>query len=156
MIRCIVATDEKRGLANDQGVPWVLPTDWKYYRSKITSGQLLMGYGLYKELSKPYPGGVNYVATNSDEKLKPGFEPVKDARQFLKNAKGDVWNMGGAGLIASTFDLIDELYITQLEGDFKCTKFLPEYKDDFKLTSESQPQTENDITFKFTVWKRKP
>ncbi len=157
MIRTIVAIDEKRGLANDHGIPWQgkIPTDVKYYHDKIKQGTLLMGYGLYRELSKPYPGGINYVATsNKDEKLRAGFEPVYDAREFIKNAKDDVWNLGGAGVIASTFDLIDELYITQLEGDFNCTKFFPEYEQEFEKVSESEPLTENGITFRFTVWKR--
>ena len=158
MIRAIVAIDEKRGLADDHGIPWQgkLPTDVNYYREKVKTGTLLMGYGLYKELTRPYPGGINYVATsNHDEKLHEGFEPVYDAREFLKNCNGDAWNLGGAGIITSTFDLIDELYITQLEGDFHCTKFFPEYKDKFELVSETEPQTENGITFRFTVWKRK-
>ncbi len=157
MIRSIVALDSKRGLADDHGIPWQgkIPSDTKYYRAKLTAGTLLMGYGMYKEITKPYPGGTNYVATDSDEELRPGFEAVSDARKFLQEASGDVWNLGGAGLIASTLDLIDELYITQLEGDFGCTKFMPVYQQDYIKISESDPLTENGITFRFTVWCRK-
>ncbi len=43
-----------------------------------------MGYGLYQELTKPYPVVSNYVATyEQNEVLKSGFEPVYDARRFL-------------------------------------------------------------------------
>ena len=114
-----------------------------------------MGYGLYQELTKPYPGVSNYVATyEQNEVLKSGFEPVYDARRFLENIQGDVWNIGGAVLFASTFDMADELYITQLQGNFGCTKFFPKYKDKFELASQSEPKTENGITFSFEVWKR--
>jgi dihydrofolate reductase len=157
MIRFIAAIDEKRGIANDHGIPWQgkLPSDVAYYRNKVKSGILLMGYGLYKELTKPYPGSINYVATsNKEEKLHEGFEAVADARAFITNAKSDVWNLGGAGLFGSTLDLADELYITQLEGDFGCTKFFPDFEDKFTLVSQTQMQTENDITFQFEVWKR--
>ncbi|HLB66591.1 MAG TPA: dihydrofolate reductase [Candidatus Saccharimonadales bacterium] len=54
-----------------------------------------------------------------------------------------------------TFDLINELYITLLEDDFHCTKFFPEYEQAFEKISQSEPITENGITFRFTVWKRK-
>lgn len=158
MIRCIAALDNKRGIANDHGIPWQgkLPTDVAYYRAKITSGTLLMGYGLYKELTKPYPGGINYVATdNKAEKFPEGFEPVYDAREFLQKAEGDVWNLGGAGLFMSTLDLADELYLTKIEADFNCTKFFPEYENDFELVSQSEPQIENGLTFRFTVYRRK-
>ena len=155
MIRAIVAIDEKRGMANDKGIPWHLPSDVKYYREQTSKGAILMGYGTYVEFKHPFHNHVNYVATTKDEKLREGFEPVKDARQFLQEFKGDIWNIGGAGLLAHTLDLIDELHITQLQADFDCTKFFPAFKDKFTLTSESEPITENEITFTFQVWRKK-
>lgn len=157
MMRCIVAIDEARGLANEHGIPWQgkVPTDVRYYHAKMkSSGVILMGYGLYKELKRPYEGGQNYVASNRPVELRPGFELVADARKFLQQATTDVWNAGGAILFENTLDLADELYITQLQGDFKCTKFFPEWHNDFVLQSESQPHTENGITFTFQVWVR--
>lgn len=157
MIRAIVAIDENRGLADDHGIPWQgrIPTDVKYYLDNIKTGTILMGYGVYKEMKKPYAGGVNYVAVDTDVDLMPGFELVKDARAFLQKSDGLVWNVGGAGLFQSTFDLIDELYITQLEGDFNCTKFFPEYEHLYEKVSQSDSITEGGITFCFTTWRRK-
>lgn len=159
MIRFIAALDSKRGIADEHGIPWQgkIPSDVHYYRKQLetTPGIMLMGYGLYKELSKPYPGGVNYVATRDEsKKLRKGFEPVYDACKFLKNVKGDAWNLGGAVLFQGTLNLADELYLTQLDGDFHCTKFFPEFKEDFALARQSNPITENGITFRFEIWKR--
>ncbi len=157
MIRFIAAVDSKLGIADAHGIPWQgkVPSDVKYYHSKISSGTLLMGYGVYKELSKPYPGGDNYVAIQGiDAKLGEGFKPVEDAKEFLLRQTGDVWNLGGAILFSSTIDLADELYLTRLEGDFHCTKFFPEFEKDFQRVSSSEPITENGITFHFEVWKR--
>lgn len=160
VIRFIAALDNKRGIADEHGIPWQgrIPSDVHYYRKQLATrpGIMLMGYGLYKELSKPYPGSVNYVATrDKSRKLREGFKPVYDARQFLKNAKGDAWNLGGAQLFNLTFDLADELCLTQLDGDFHCTKFFPEFKKDFVLTRQSNPITENGITFDFEIWRRR-
>lgn len=157
MIRAIVAIDEKRGMANDKGIPWrdKVPKEIAYFREQTSSGDILMGYGTYAEFKKPFHDHINYVATNNDEALREGFKPVKDAREFLTNFKGDIWNIGGAGLLAHTLDLHDELYITQLKGDFGCTKFLPEYKDKFELASASDWVTENGVTYRFEVWKKK-
>jgi dihydrofolate reductase len=158
MIRFIAAIDAKRGIADEHGLPWQgrLPTDVHYYHEKIKTGAILMGYGLYVELGKPYPGRINYVATaNVDEPLRDGFEPVADAHRFLEQTTGDVWNLGGAILFTSTLDLADELYITKLEEDFNCTKFFPEYEQDFEMVSTSEPMEENGIHFRFTVYKRK-
>ena len=158
MIRFIAAIDEKQGIADEHGIPWQgkIPGDVKYYTDKIKhGGVILMGYGVYKELSHPYEGGTNYVATKDhSEKLRPEFVPIDDAMEFLKNANDDVWDVGGAMLFASTIDFAEELYITQLEGDFKCTKFFPPYKNQFTLAHSEEPITENGVTYRFQVWKR--
>lgn len=159
MIRFIAAIDAKRGIADDNGIPWQgkIPGDVAYYRQQVADhpGKILMGYGLYKELEKPYPGGINYVANLDDVDLRPGFELVKDARVFQANVDGDVWNLGGAALFTATLDQADELYITQLQDDFHCTKFFPEFHDQFRLQSETKPMTENGITYTFQVWVKK-
>lgn len=157
MIRFIAAIDNKRGLADEHGIPWQgkLPTDVAYFRSKTINGIVMMGYGWYQEQKEPLPNRRNLVAYPNNEAMRPGFERVKDAREFLKDTKEDVWVGGGAALFASTLDLADELYLTKIEADFNCTKFFPEYEKDFELASESGPITENGITFRFTVWKPK-
>ncbi|MCA9333120.1 dihydrofolate reductase [Candidatus Saccharibacteria bacterium] len=156
MIRSIAAIDSNNGIANEAGIPWLgkIPSDYKYYREKISKTDIIMGYGMYLEMKKPYPDCVNYVATSKNEGLRDGFVAISNAYDFIKNYSSDIWNMGGAGLFASTFDLNDELYITQLQGDFGCTKFFPEFKSEYKLTTESKPITENGITFTFQVWSK--
>ena len=157
MIRFICAMDSKQGIANEGGIPWQgkLPTDVAYFRKKTLHSTIMMGAGWYAEQQKPLPDRLNVVATTTTEQLRPGFEKVSDARLYLQDAGVDVWVGGGAGLFASTLDLADELYITQLDGDFGCTKFFPKFSDDFTLVSQTEPQTENGITFRFQVWQRR-
>lgn len=158
MIRAIVAIDEKRGLADEAGIPWLgkVPSDHRYYRDQIRNADVIMGYGMYLEMKQPYPNCKNYVATSrTGETLRAGFTAVYDAREFIKSYASDIWNMGGAGLFTSTLDLNDELYITQLKGDFGCTKFFPVFFNDFQLVYETDPVTENNITFTFQKWVKK-
>jgi dihydrofolate reductase len=155
MIKFIAAIDEKRGLANDEGIPWDLPKEGKYFTDQISSGLILMGLGTYRELKEPFHNRTNHVATRSRQKLRHGFEIVTDTNAFLDNAKDDVWVIGGAQLFASTLKKADKLYITQLEGDFNCTKFFPEFREHFELQESSQPQLEKGVTYRFEIWRRK-
>jgi dihydrofolate reductase len=156
MIRTVVAIDSKRGMADEQGIPWDIPGDKKYFRDRLQSGGLvLMGYGTYLEVRQPFGKLPNYVATSRTETLRDGFVTVADPVEFSLRATEDVWNIGGAGLLANTMDTLDELYITQLDGDFGCTKFFPPYQDDFELVSEEPPITENGITYRYQVWRRR-
>lgn len=155
MIRTIVAIDNQRGMANDHGIPWDLPADIAYYRRKTSVGDILMGYTTYLEFRKPFHDHPNYVAMPDKKQLRPGFIHVNDARAFLKKFKDDMWVIGGAGLLETTFDLIDELYLTRIEGDFHCTKFFPAFEETFELVERGPDQQENDVTFHFETWKHR-
>jgi dihydrofolate reductase len=156
MIRFIAAIDNKRGLADDHGIPWQgkLPTDVRYYHEKISGAVALMGYGMYKELSRPLVNKTNHVASRRNTKLKEGFILIQDAEVFLKSVKTDVWVLGGAALFTSTLHLADELYITQIYADFNCTKFFPAYESGYHLVKNSNPMVENALSFQFQIWAR--
>ncbi len=157
MIRMIVAIDDKLGLANDHGIPWMgkLPTDIQYFRQKTTDGNVLMGLVTYKEFDRPLSRRRNYVINDTDEKMRPGFEEVRDLHGFVKSFSEDLWIIGGAGVFAQTIQYADELYLTRVGGDFNCTKFFPEFENEFEQASSTETQKENDIPFRFEVWKRK-
>jgi dihydrofolate reductase len=159
VLRLIAAIDAKQGVANDQGIPWQgqLPTDAAYYREQTSNGMIVMGYGTYKEFSKPLHDRANYVVArpNSGE-LRAGFVGIGDMANFLDEHAADlVWVIGGAALFAETLANADQLYLTQLDRDFHCTKFFPEFSDAFELQSSDGPHVESDITFHFDVWRRK-
>lgn len=156
MIRFIAAVDAKLGIADGNGIPWQgqIPSDVAYFRSKTLGGIVMMGAGWYKEQLRPLADRRNLVATSAPGKLRPGFEKIMDAREYLKHVNEDVWVGGGAGLFAATIDLADELYLTRLSGNFHCTKFFPAFKQDFERIDTSEPITENGITFHYEVWYR--
>lgn len=157
MIRFIAALDQKKGIADDHGIPWMgkIPGDVAYFRSKTKGFPLLMGMGFYSELSKPLKDRRNLVLTTQDIQLRPGFEKISDADKFLNNIKEDVWVGGGAAVFASTLKYADELYLTLIDGDFDCTKFFPDFEHDFIKVSDSPIMQEKGITYRFTIWKRK-
>lgn len=156
MMRFIAAIDEKRGIADDNGIPWDLPTDKKFFVDQTKEGIILMGHATYLEFKEPMHGRINYVATRKDRRLRPGFIAVHDIPSFVKEHKDEVINnIGGAGLFTSTLMFADELVLTPIQADFNCTKFFPPYKDDFQLVHRSEPIKESNVIYHFETWKRK-
>lgn len=161
MIRLIAAIDSKRGMADDHGIPWQgkLPTDVTHFRAKTIHSDVLMGWVTYTEFPVPLSDRQNFVFNSRGSDIRQGFTSVEDLEglisKYHNNPSAELWIIGGAGLFAQTAQYADELHITQLQADFKCTKFFPEFKDTFELTSRTEPQTENGITFHFEIWKRK-
>ncbi len=159
MIRLIAALDYKQGIANDSGIPWQgkVPGDLKYFREMTSGSIVLMGYATYTEFEQPLPGRRNLVVTRlevSPIKLRQGFEAVENPESFLNSCHDDIWVVGGAKLFGRLISYANELYITQLQADFNCTKFFPEFRHDFVMKSESKPITENSVTYTFQVWTR--
>lgn len=156
MIRFIAAIDSKKGIADENGIPWQgrVPGDVAYFRKRTLNSNVLMGFGTHLEFASPLGNRRNYVATTKRQALRAGFERVADAGQFLSESTPDVWVIGGEILFRSALKLADELYLTRLDADFSCTKFFPDFEARFILSSKTEPVVENNITYHMEVWKR--
>jgi dihydrofolate reductase len=159
MISAIVAFDEKRGIATDAGIPWELPTDKAYFRDKTSGHPILMGYRMYSEFAEPLPNRRNLVMVRPNTALKPGFEPIENVEELLKTYQESnnlLWITGGAAVYVKLLPYVQKLYITRIQADFYCTKFFPEFEDQFELSFKEPLQQENGLTFQFETWNRKP
>ena len=155
MIRAIVALDSLDRLAGPTGIPWPrLTADMQYFRKHTTDSIVLMGYNTYQELPGPLPDRINVVASKHAVRLRPGFVFTNDAKQYIKSHAEDVWVIGGAKLLASVLDLMQEIYITRVDGDYGCTIFMPDYARDFIMYEQSPSQIQGNIAFRFTKWRR--
>jgi dihydrofolate reductase len=159
VIRLIAAIDVKRGLGDGHGIPWQgkLPSDAEYFRRQTTEGLIVMGFRTYEEFDRPLHDRTNYVVSRSGSSpLRPGFDSVDDLGRFLTDHTGElVWIIGGAAVYEASLASADELYITQLEQDFHCTKFFPVFDGEFLLDPGAETQRENDISFRFETWRRR-
>lgn len=153
MMRMIAAIDSHHGIADNDGIPWELPTDQEFFVNQTRDGLILMGFDTYIEFDSPMHSRKNYIATSRTDTLRDGFIAVPDAAAFVQEHAGDrINNIGGAGLFGSTLAWADELVLTRIDGDFNCTKFFPAFDEQFTLASESEPVTENGSTFTFQTW----
>jgi dihydrofolate reductase len=158
MIYAIVAMDDKQGIATEAGIPWDLPTDKAYFREKTIGHPILMGYRMYAEFTNPLPSRRNLVAVRPNTELKTGFEPIENTPSLLEaylDSTNILWIVGGAALYTNLLPETQKLYITRVQGDFNCTKFFPDFKDQFEPTYQAPAQQENGISFRFEVWQRK-
>lgn len=155
MIRLIASNDAKRGIARNGQIPWDLPLDKAYFKAQTLrfGGNILMGHKTFNTLSGPLIARTSYVASYSMAKLPGGAVLVNDLGSFINNFTEDLWVIGGESIYAQTIGRAHELYLTNIESDFNCDQFFPDYKE-FKLISSDGPRKENNLTFYFKVLKR--
>jgi dihydrofolate reductase len=154
MIRLIAAIDSRRGIATDSGIPWTLPGDSAYFRQNTSSGLILMGRATYDEFAAPLHDRENFVLSTTSSPLRKGFQVVANLNELCAAHPGeDVWVIGGAIVYAETINEADELLLTQVTGDFGCTKFFPPYLAAFALQTKSEEHQEGGVSYRFETWR---
>jgi len=130
MINLIAAIDDKRGIGSKGKLPWHLSEDLIRFK-EITKGYaIIMGRNTFESIGKPLPDRRNIVITQD-----PNFNvadvtvvnSIDDALDVAKSDSGEVFIIGGAQIFVQTIDLADKLYLTQVEGDFNCDTFFPDF-----------------------------
>jgi dihydrofolate reductase len=155
MIRQIAAIDSRRGIATDSGIPWKLPGDTAYFHDKTSTGVIVMGWTTYNEFAAPLHGRENFILTTHSEPLRTGFRRVGSLDELVADHPDqDVWVLGGAAVYAETIGEAGELLLTQVVGDFDCTKFFPPFQADFQLAVHGEDRQEGGITYRFETWQR--
>jgi dihydrofolate reductase len=116
MIALIWAMDENRLIGKDNLLPWHYPKDLQYFKDHTFNQSVLMGDMTYQSLktyykTKPLPFRKSYVANVIDQ-VYPDAIHVKDLFQFLKDAKEDIFIIGGKTIYQLALPYADRLYIT--------------------------------------------
>lgn len=155
MIRLIAAIDIRRGIATASGIPWKLPGDIAYFHDKTATGLILMGWATYNEFAAPLHERDNFVLTDGSGPLRTGFRAISSLDELgIRNPGQDIWVIGGAAVYAEMITEANELLLTQVLGDFDCTKFFPLYQTEFRLATQSDDRQDGEITYRFETWRR--
>jgi dihydrofolate reductase len=155
MIRLIAAIDSRSGIGTDSGIPWKLPGDTAYFHDKTATGVILMGRATYNEFAAPLHARENFVLTADSGLLRTGFRAVGSLdRLVADHPDEDIWVIGGAKVYANTIGEAEELLLTQVVGDFHCTKFFPPYQVGFRLVAQGDDRQDGETTYRFETWQR--
>ena len=132
MIRAILACDDDWGIGKDGDLPWPHnPADLKWFKQNTIGGVVAMGKATWDSLpNKPLPGRNNVVVTSSEQDYNGGgYHYVKFATAKTElvnmNKLQDVWIIGGSQLVTGLLDIIDEIWLSRIQGTYDCDTFLP-------------------------------
>ena len=131
MIRAILACDDDWGIGKNGDLPWPHnPADLKWFKENTTGGVVVMGKATWDSLPmKPLPNRNNVIVTSSEmDKNGPyHFLTFDQAPSHLKSmaALQDVWIIGGAQLVNGLLSIIDEIWLSRINGTYNCDVFLP-------------------------------
>ncbi len=158
----MVAASQNNVIGLKNNLPWHIPEDLKYYKTKTTGKPLIMGRKTFESLGKALPDRLNIVVTrNKSFKAKNTviFSSVKKCINFCKQKKiiqkygTEIFIIGGGEIFSQTIDIVDRLYITRIYKDYEGDTFYPEIpKNKFKEMSRID-RTEP-VPFSFLIFER--
>ena len=159
----IVAVDNRWGIGRGGGLLASIPTDMKYFREHTSGKVVVMGRKTLESMPgrRGLPKRTNYVLTTD-----PDYEAerciIVNSEDELREALSqyepdDVFIIGGAHLYNKFYRMCDRLYVTKMDADLDADTFITNFDEDpdFETVSESEPITENGITYRFVVYQKR-
>lgn len=157
-ISIIVAASTNNVIGKENGLPWRLPTDMKFFKDKTQGHTVIMGRKSWDSIPakyRPLPNRINVVMSR-DETLKLDCDLVSSNLQNVINyfteqsSDDELFIIGGGELYKQAFPMATKLYLTrvlaEVEGDTYLEGFNPE---EWTLKSTSVVLIENGFEFVF-------
>lgn len=157
MIAYVVAYSKNRVIGKDGELPWKLPNDIQYFKQLTEGNTVVMGRKTYDAIGKPLTNRKNVVMTRSRNFHPQGVEVVHSKKEVLAHQE-DLYIIGGAQIFSLFFDVVDRLYITEIDIVVSGDTFFPDWDlTQFKLVEKKEGilDEQNTLPHTFYTYERK-
>ena len=158
-IAFVVAMSQNRVIGINNGLPWRLPADMKWFVEVTMGKPVIMGRKTYDSIPaqyRPLRGRHNIVVTRNTTYQAPGATIVHSLEDALAVARADepaeIIIGGGAVLYDALLPQAQRLYLTLVESDFIGDAFFPkldwsEWQETFRQVYEADEQHSTPFTW---------
>jgi len=155
MINLIVAIGKNNLIGIDNDLPWHYKEDLQYFKQTTLNKTVVMGentfYSIVGRTNKLLPNRKMVVATFNKDFKYDGVEVIHDLEKYLKEAKEDVFIIGGCQIYKASLNLVDRMYITHVNKEYEGNMFFPEI--DYSKFNKISQRDSGDLSF--CVYERK-
>lgn len=153
----IVACTKNGVIGKNGRLPWHFREDLKHFKSLTLGSTVMMGWKTFEGIGKSLPGRENFVLSRNKTRDVQGvrfFHSLADALRHVTTEK--VFIIGGADIFRQTMDLIDGIYMTQIEGTYEGDAYYPVIPNYFeeKLRQPSKEEPKLEFIFYENVKKK--
>ena len=168
MIAHIVAASENNVIGKDNGLPWSIPEDLKWFRDRTKGRALIMGRKTFESVGHPLPHRLNVVVTRQSDFAKnlptfPEHSPVlvtdnidsalKICQEVAPKYHNEIFIIGGGEVYKQSLNLVNTIYLTRVHTEISGDAHYPEIPmDQFQLTS--QRRVEGTPAYSFLEYQR--
>lgn len=161
LISAIVAMSKNRVIGKDNGIPWYLPADMKYFKKTTMGHHVIMGRKTFLSIGRPLPKRTNIVLTRDPFFVATDVivaSSIKEAINYSLSAKEDeVFIIGGGEIYKQSMQQLDRIYLTQIDIEIEGEVFFPELNElEWKMLFEEPHQADekNPHNYNFQIYER--
>lgn len=156
MIGLIVAYSKNRVIGNKGQIPWRIKGEQKRFRELTTGNVVIMGRRSYEEIGRPLPNRYTIVVSNTQRFEAENCTTVGSLAEAIRIAdkEKNIYISGGAGLYKEAIDLVDVMYITEIDAIIEGDTYFPEFNMD-EFDREVDCHVEGDIPYDYVTYTRK-
>ncbi len=143
MISLLFAMDENRVIGYENGLPWQLPNDLKFFKELTTSQTVIMGRKTFESMNGPLPNRENIVLTQNNQFEAEGCTVIHSIEDVVKwnkeNPSKEYFVIGGEEIFKLILPDADRIYMTLIKASFKGDTFFPHFDETkWQLTKETK------------------
>jgi len=125
-----------RVIGLNNGIPWHLPEDFKWFKQVTTGQVIVMGRKTFQSIGRPLPNRTTIVLTRSADPI-PGVLTASSLEQLPWSAPElagrEIFICGGAQVYAHSLSQCSDLYLTVVQRIVEGDTFFPPFEDQFRL-----------------------
>lgn len=155
-VSLIVAHDDQKGIGAKNRLLWNIKKDLAHFRQLTLHHPVIMGRKTFQSIGRPLPDRTNIIITRQKDFSLSGTFVVDslEAAIFLAKTKDstELFIIGGGEIYSQAMakNLVDRLYITHVQGDYKADTFFPAYEH-FKTLINQTSDKEDKYQFEYLI-----
>lgn len=155
MISLIVAYAKNRVIGNKGCIPWKIEGEQKRFKELTTGNVVVMGRRTFEEIGRPLPNRFTIVVSSTKTFESESCYTVRSLQAAIELAGNrDIYISGGARLYAESIELVDKMYITEIDAEVEGDTFFPEFQEDL-FDKIIEKRIEGSIPYTYLTYTRK-
>lgn len=155
MIALIVAYTKNRVIGNQGMIPWKIKGEQKRFKELTTGNAVIMGRRSYEEIGHPLPNRYTIVVSNTKNFDAENCITAASLSEAIKAAGDrDIYISGGAGLYKEAIDMVDTMYITEIDAVIEGDTYFPEF-DENKFEKTVEAHVDGELPYDYVTYVRK-
>lgn len=155
MLGLIVAYSRNRVIGRDGKIPWKIKGEQRRFKELTTGNVVIMGRRSFEEIGHPLPNRYTIVVSNTKKFEFDNCTTAGSLREAIEIAgERTSYISGGEALYKEAVNLVDEMYITEIDAVIEGDTFFPEFDED-NFIREVVSHVEGELPYDYVTYRRK-